>query len=209
MPDIRLVRPHGNRIWLWTGVLAAIGLIIWSSAFVFGDRTDPEEQPRVGADADFGALRAPVLPARATEFSRMDPLRTRDLGRLVHLTGTAGSGVVSNTLWVRTDDGRRILVQFEPEPPPEALRRFGPGSRVDLEGYLQRIAVAEYEVWTDSLGVSVPRPAPGRKFGDLPDPSFARVDSLFIKEYYISVRPEALQPRDQTTSAQPQPESGE
>lgn len=208
MPDIRLVRPHGNRIWLWTGVLAAVGLLVWSSAFVFGDRTDPDEQPRVGADADFGSLRAPVLPAQPAAFTRMDPLRTRDLGRLVHITGTAGSGVVSRMIWVRADDGRRILMRFEPEPPPEALRRFGPGSRIDLEGYLQRIAVAEFEVWTDSLGVSVPQPAPGRKFGDLPDPSFARIDSLFIKEYYISVRPEALQPREPAPGEQTSP-SGE
>lgn len=208
MPDIRLVRPHGTRIWLWTGVLAAVGLLVWSSAFVFGDRTDPDEQPRVGADADFGSLRAPVLPAQPAAFTRMDPLRTRDLGRLVHITGTAGSGVVSRMIWVRADDGRRILMRFEPEPPPEALRRFGPGSRIDLEGYLQRIAVAEFEVWTDSLGVSVPQPTPGRKFGDLPDPSFARIDSLFIKEYYISVRPEALQRREPAPGDQPSP-SGE
>ncbi|HET7276086.1 MAG TPA: hypothetical protein VFI91_13035 [Longimicrobiaceae bacterium] len=196
MPDIRLVRPPGVRTWIWTGLLAAVGLLVWSSAFVVGDRTDPDVQPRVGANADFGAFRAPVLPARPAEFSSMDPLRTRDLGRLVHLQGTAGSPVIANAVWVRSDDGRRILVRFEPPPPESEIRGIGAGGRVDLRGYLQRIAVAEFEVWTDTLGVAIPRPAPGRKFGDLPDPSFARIDSLFIKDYYISVRPRALQPDD-------------
>jgi hypothetical protein len=67
---------------------------------------------------------------------------------------------------------------------------------VDLDGYLEKISEAEFQVWMDSLGVSIPRPPPGRKFGDLPEPAFARIDSLFIKNFYISVRPEALQPKE-------------
>ncbi len=63
---------------------------------------------------------------------------------------------------------------------------------VELDGYLSKISNAEFKVWMDTLGVHIPRPPPGNKFGDLPDPSFARVDSLFIKSFYISVRPEAL-----------------
>jgi hypothetical protein len=63
---------------------------------------------------------------------------------------------------------------------------------VDVQGYLQKISRAEFDAWIDSLDVYLPRPAPGVKFGDLPDSGFVRIDSLFIRDYYISVRPEAL-----------------
>lgn len=199
MADIRLIRPRGSKIWLWTGLLAAIGLGLWSSALFFGDATESVEG--VGADLGLGASRAPVLPAQPVPLQSLLPLQNRDLGRLVRLTGVAETGSRGNALWVRSQTGRRILVRFEPEPPPEALRRFRPGTAVDLDGYLEKISQAEFEVWMDSLGVSIPRPPPGRKFGELPDPSFARVDSLFVKSYYISVRPEALPGADGAGSA--------
>jgi hypothetical protein len=107
--------------------------------------------------------------------------------------GVAESGVRVNSVWVRTTDGYRILVRFEPAPEPEQLRRIGPGSSVDFDGYLNAIALAEFHQIVDSLGVRIPRPPPARKFGDLPDPGFARVDSLFIKNYYVSVRPEGIE----------------
>jgi hypothetical protein len=94
---------------------------------------------------------------------------------------------------VRADDNRRILVRFEPAP-PEGGVRLPPGGTVDLSGYLEKVSRAEFNVWMDTLRVAIPRPPPGRKFGDLPDSSFARVDSLFIKNFYLSVRPESLQP---------------
>jgi hypothetical protein len=191
MPDIRLVQQRGPRLWLITGVLAVVGLLVWASALFVGDAT--EEQRQVGANADFGALRAPVLPAQAVPFQALTPLRQRDLGRLVHLTGVVESRVTGNAAWVRSNGGRRILVRFEPDPPPEALRRIAPGSAISLDGYVDKISQAELEVWLDSLRVAVPRPPPGRKFGDLPDSSFSRVEALFVKDYYISVRPEALQ----------------
>ena len=190
MADIRLIRPRGSKIWLWTGILALLGLGLWSSALVFGDAT--ETQSGVGADLGLGSARAPVLPATAVPLRTLLPLQARDLGRLVHLSGVAESRARADALWVRSEGGRRILVRFEPAPPEGALARFGPGSSVELDGYLEKISQAEFEVWMDTLGVSVPRPPPGRKFGDLPDPSFARVDSLFVKSYYISVRPQAL-----------------
>lgn len=190
MADIRLVRSHTSRIWLWTGLLAAVGLALWASAFLFGDAT--EEQRAVGADLEIGSARAPVLPAQAIPLQTLVPLQSRDLGMLVRVTGVAESRARANALWVRSEGGRRILLRFEPPPPPEALSRFAPGTRVELEGYLEKISRAEFLVWMDTLGVSIPRPPPGRKFGDLPDPGFARVDSLFVKSYYISVRPEAL-----------------
>jgi hypothetical protein len=193
MADIRLVRPKGPRIWLWTGVLAALGLALWSSAFFFGDAT--ESVHGVGADLGLGEERAPVLPALAVPLHSLDPLQARDLGRLLHVSGVAQSVVRANAVWVRTQGGRRILVRFEPAPPPESLRGIAPGSSIELDGYLEKISRAEFEVWMDTLGVSVPRPPPGRKFGDMPDPGFARVDSLFVKLFYISVRPEALQAR--------------
>jgi hypothetical protein len=69
---------------------------------------------------------------------------------------------------------------------------YFPGSVVDLHGYLQKISRAEFDAWIDSLDVGLPRPTPGVKFGDLPDSGFTRIDSLFIRDYYISVRPEAV-----------------
>ncbi len=190
MADIRLVRPRGSKVWLWTGLLALVGLALWASALFLGDPT--EAQKAVGADLGLGSSRAPVLPAQAVPLQSLLPLQNRDLGRLVHLSGVAESGVRQNALWVRSQGGRRILVRFEPAPPEGALGRFGPGSMVELDGYLEKISRAEFDTWMDTLRVSVPRPPPGRKFGDLPDPGFARVDSLFVKSYYISVRPAAL-----------------
>lgn len=192
MPDIRLSPPRSDRLWLWVGILAALGLALWSTAFFLGDATDPAERPKVGADLDIGEDRTPVLPAQAVPFRSIDRVETRDLGRLIHLSGVAESGVRSNAVWVRASGGRRILVRFEPPPPEGALSRIGPGSAINVDGYLAKISRAEFEVWVDTLGVRIPQPPPGRKFGDLPDPGFARVDSMFVKTYYISVRPEGL-----------------
>ncbi|HYJ81179.1 MAG TPA: hypothetical protein VEW03_16310, partial [Longimicrobiaceae bacterium] len=115
-------------------------------------------------------------------------------GRVLRLSGWAESGVRRNAVYVRAADGRRILVRFEPEPPEGALRGIYAGGAVDMNGYLQKLSRAEFDVWMDTLRVVVPRPRPGVKFGDLPDSSFARVDSLFVKDYYLSVRPEGLRP---------------
>jgi hypothetical protein len=194
MADIRLVQPRGSRIWILMGALAIAGILLWASAFVVGDATAPDELPRVGAAADFGATRAPVLPVEAVPFPTLTPIQTRDLGRLVRVSGVAESRVAANSVWVRASDGHRILVRFEPAPPAEMLRGVSAGSTVSFDGYLQNIARAEFNQFVDSLNVRIPRPPPARKFGDLPDPGFARVDSLFIKDYYVSVRPEGLQP---------------
>ena len=191
MPDIRLSRPGGNRLWWWVGGLAGVALIFWASAFVVGDATRNQGNG-VGANADFSEVRAPLIPAEAEPFQALVTLQTRDLGRLVHISGVAESPTRSNAVWVRTPGGRRILVRFEPPPPAELLTRFYSGAGVELDGYLSKISNAEFKVWMDALGVRIPRPPPGNKFGDLPDPAFARVDSLFIKNFYISVRPEAL-----------------
>jgi hypothetical protein len=137
-----------------------------------------------------------VLPVRAAPFATLLPLQERDLGRLVHLSGTAESRVVSNWVWVRTNTGARILMRIEPPPPEGTHARYTPGARVDVDGYVQKISRAEFSAWVDSLGVAVPRPPPGRKFGDLPSPDFIRLDSLFIKEFYLSVRPEGLAGRE-------------
>lgn len=196
MADIRFNRPRSSSLWLWMGLLAGIALAAWGSAYIFGDRTDPDEQPRVGASADFGALRAPVLPARSVSFSQITPPSDRDLGRRVRFTGVAQSPVRANAVWARSDTGYRILVRFEPPPPEGALQGYGPGSRLEFDGYLQTISRAEFRGWQDSLGISLPpRPSrPTTHYGYAPDPAFARVDSLFIKDFYVSVRPEALQP---------------
>jgi hypothetical protein len=180
-------------VWPVMVALALGGLLFWASAFIIGDRT--EEQRQVGAAANFGAVRAPIIPVDAVPFSAVTPIQTRDLGRLVRISGVAESGVRVNSVWVRTSEGYRILVRFQPEPAPEALPRITPGSRVEFDGYLQNIAIAEFHQVVDSLGVRLPRSPPSRKFGDLPDSAFIRADAMYIKNYFVSVRPEGIQPR--------------
>lgn len=200
--DIRLVRGKPSRVWLWVGTVAGLALVVLVVAMVFGDGTGgPKRQ--VGAAANFGANRAAVLPMETEPFESLLPLDHRELGRLVHLRATAESGVRAGAVWVRLPTGHRILVRFEPSPPEGALRAIGPGAAVNVNGYLQRISRAELEVWTDTLGVVIPRPRPGVKFGDLPDSGFAKIDSLFIKDYYLSVRPEGLRPGRSTATLRP------
>jgi hypothetical protein len=201
MPDIRLVRRRSSQIWIWTGVLAVIGLAIWGSALIFGDATDPGEPRRVGAAAEFGAQRAPVLPIEPVSFDSITPLSDRDLGRLVRLTGTVESRVVRGNVWVRATDGRRILVRVEPLPADEQVSLpFRAGGRIEVNGYLQGISRAEFAAWADSMGVTIPRPPPGARFGQLPDPAFARTEAQFIRNYYVSVRPEQLRAETETAA---------
>lgn len=195
MPDIRLVRPRGSRIWLWTGGLVGASLLILAVSHFLGDPTAKARHGAVGAAANFGSDRAPVIPVVPTAFDALPTLGEGDVGRLVHLTGTAESIVRNNAVWVRATGGRRILVRFEPAPPAGTRIPIYAGGGVNLDGYVQRIARAELNVWLRSLGVSLPRPEPGVKFGDVPDSGFIRIDSLFVKNYYVSVRPEALAPR--------------
>jgi len=168
-----------------------MGVLMMLAALVFGDRTT-RETSGVGAAANFGADRAPVRPVVVEPFAKLEQLKERELGRLVRVTGFAESRMRRNSVYVRASDGRRILIRFEPEPPEGALRSVYPGASIDVTGYLQKLSRTEWGVWMDTLGVGVPRPRPGAKFGDLPDSNFARVDSLFIKEFYISVRPEGI-----------------
>ena len=194
MADIRLVRPRGSGLWIWIGGLVGLALLVWGIGFFVADPTEEARELRVGASANFGGERAPVLPVEATTFASVSPLGDGDLGRLLHVRGVVESRVVNNAMWIRTEGGRRIMVRFEPPPPPEALTAFGPGRRVDLQGYLTRIARAEFDVWADTLRIALPQPPQrvGGKFGEVPDSAFQRVDALFIRNYYISVRPEAL-----------------
>ncbi len=195
MADIRLVRARGGRIWIWVGVLVAASLVVLAFSVFFGDPTEAARTRRVGARANFGADRAPVIPVVVTPFRTITSLGERDVGRLVHLEGWAETPVRRNAVWVRSTDGRRILVRFE--PPPEGPVRIYAGGRVSVDGYLQKIARAELKVTLDSMGVRLPRPRPtaAEKFGELPDSGFIRVDSLFVKNFYLSVRPEALAAR--------------
>jgi hypothetical protein len=201
MPDIRLVRRRGTQLWFWTGVLSVIGLLVWASAFVFGDATDPAQPRQVGALAQFGAERAPVLPIQAVPFDSLAPLGDRDLGRLVHLEASVESSVVRGAVWVRAADGRRILVRVEPLPPEGTAIPIRPGGQLSVDGYVQSISRAEFLAWMDSLSVRVPRPAPTARFGQLPDPEFARMDAQFVRSYYISVRPEQIVRRQEETAA--------
>lgn len=200
--DIRLVRGRESRVWLWVTLLATGSLLVLVAAMVFGDQT-MEAKRQVGAAANFGADRAEVLPMQTQEFETLLPLDTRELGRLVHLSATAESGVRSNAVWVRTPSGRRILVRFEPDPPAGALRALGPGSHVDVHGYLAKVSRAEFDMWMDTLRVVLPRPRPGTKFGDVPDSGFAKIDSLFIRSFYVSVRPEGLRRASSTDALRP------
>jgi hypothetical protein len=190
--DIRLVRGRNQRLWVWTMAIVTLCLIAWGSAFVLGDATMSTGK-QVGAKANFGGERAQVVPMQSEAFESALPLEDRELGRRLRLTGTAESRTVRNAVWVRTQNPRRwILVRVEPVPKGKAISPIYPGSAVDVQGYLQKISRAEFDAWIDSLDVYLPRPAPGVKFGDLPDSGFVRIDSLFIRDYYISVRPEAL-----------------
>lgn len=194
MPDIRLSRPRGSSTGIWISGLIILALIAWAVGFFLTDPTEDARDLRVGARANFGGERAPVLPADAAPLASVAPLADRDLGRLFNVRGVAETRVVANAVWVRTEDGRRILIRFEPAPPAGSLRTVAPGRRVDLEGYLTRISRAEFNVWADTLGIRLPKPPQrvGVKFGEVPDSAFMRVDSLFIRNYYISVRPEGL-----------------
>lgn len=199
MPDIRLSRPQTHRTWLWIGVLAALGLLVYGFTSIFGDPTDPAEQPQVGAAADVGAERAPILPMRAVPLAEVMPLQSRDLGRLVRLDAVSQSRLVDRALWVRTATGHRILVRFEPAPPEGRLSGLGPGSSVDVVGYVDQISRAEFRQWADTLGIALPSPPknPTTHFGYAPRPEFARLDSLFVRNFYISVRPEGLDAGEQ------------
>jgi hypothetical protein len=190
--DIRLVRGRNHRVWLWTAFLAGIGVVAILAAAIFGDPTAHGRYGGVGASAKFGADRAPVLPVVIEPFDNVDKLTDRELGRMVHLVGTAETGVRRAAVYVRTPEGRRILVRFEPTPTPQQLSGLCNGCGIDVNGYLQKISRAEFNVWMDTLGYIVPRPKPGVKFGDLPDSGFIRIDSLFVKDYYVSVRPEGI-----------------
>src|SRR5690606_2104438 len=147
MADIRLVRPKGGRLWPWVGAFATLGFLLWASALVVGDATDPEEQPRVGAQIGFGNERPPIIPARATPFSEIGMLQPRDLGRLVDLDAVVLSPVVASAVWTRAAGGRYILVRFEPAPPEGALRAIRPGTALNVNGYLAKISEAEFAVW--------------------------------------------------------------
>ena len=135
--DIRLTRGRNHRVWLWTAFLIGCGALALVAAALFGDPTSHGRGPGVGANAHFGADRAPVLPVVIEEFGRVPQLSDRELGRLLHVTGTAESGVRRAAVYVRAPDGRRILVRFEPTPPAGALNRFVNGGGVDVRGYLQ------------------------------------------------------------------------
>lgn len=192
MVDIRLVRLPESRVWMWTGALALLALGGYASTFFLEDPTDPGEMQRVGAQADFGAERAPVLPARPIPFASVRPVTEQDLGALVRVAGIAETPVRANAVFVRAEDDRRVLVRFEPAPAQNSEPEIAGGGTVELEGYLQRIALAEYRTWVqDTLGHRIPRPRAHHKFGWVPDDDFRAIDSLYIKSYYLSVRPRA------------------
>lgn len=188
MPDIRLVRPRGSKLLAVIGALIAAGLIAWSSSYVFGDAT-AAKQHGIGARSGLGEVRAPVIPMRSVAFQTVAPIEQKDLGRLVRFTGTTETRTVAGAVWARSDDGRRILLRWEPLPAGTRAPTIGPGFRIQVDGYLQRISRAEFDMWADSVGASIPRPPPGIKFGDRPDSAFAQVEALFVKDYYVSVRP--------------------
>jgi hypothetical protein len=190
MPDIRLVHARSNRLWLWSGLLALIAIAVWAWGTFGYDPTAEGERPQIGEALNFGAERAPVLPIFPMPFDSVAPLSAHDIGTYVQLRGSALSAVRRDAVWVRSNDGRRILVRFEPSPPENAIAHIRSGGAVNLSGYVERVALAEFNLWMDTLGVRIPRPRPGAKFGDLPDPEFARVDALFVRDFYVSVRPE-------------------
>lgn len=199
--DIRLVRGRRSRVWLWAGLLAGGGLLLLGGVMLFGGDRTSRTPALVGADANFGSERGTVLPMIAEPLESLLPLDTREVGRLVHLRATAESPVLGGAVWVRTPSNRRMLVRFEPAP--EGLR-LAPGSRVEVNGYVQKLSRAELDLWTDTLGVVIPRAPPGVKFGDVPDSAFAKIDSLFVRDYFLLVRPEGMRPGRSTAGLRPE-----
>lgn len=185
--DIRLVRGRSHRLWAWIATLVGVMALAYLAGVFLGDPTDGRGRAS-GANANFGADRGAVVPIRAGPFESAFPLQDRELGRLLRVRGWAESQMRGGSLWVRTTAGRWILMRFEPSAPSGS--NYYPGAPVDVVGYLEKISLAEFNAWLDTLGVYLPRPRPGVKFGDLPDSGFTRVDTLFIRSYYISVRPE-------------------
>jgi hypothetical protein len=173
--------------------------VAYLASLWLGDPTVHPARPS-GANANFGADRAEVVPMRAAPFESAFPLEDRELGRLVRVRGTSESEMRGGAIWVRTTAGRWILMRFEPAG---GVRRFYAGSPVDVVGYLEKISRAELDAWLDTLRVYLPRPRPGVKFGDLPDSGFTAVDTLFIRSYYISVRPEGLRMAQESTMSLP------
>ncbi|HYH82312.1 MAG TPA: hypothetical protein VEX86_21150 [Longimicrobium sp.] len=173
-------------------MIVSVSVVALAAAAIFGDRTQKGTVSGVGAAANFGKDRAPVQPLVIEPFEDVKRLTDRELGRIVNLVGTAESGVRKAAVYVRTPQGRRILVRFEPTPEPAQLSGVYNGGGINVNGYLMKISRAEFDVWMDTLGVVIPRPKPGVKFGDLPDSNFTRIDSLFVKDYYVSVRPEGI-----------------
>jgi hypothetical protein len=198
--DIRLVRGRRSRVWLWAGLLAGGGVLVLAVTLLFGGDRTMETGQGVGAEANFGADRGEVLPMVAEPFETLLPLNTREIGRLVHLVGTSESALRGGTVWVRSRGGRRILVRIDPLP--EGMQ-MGPGAGVSFTGYVQKLSRAEFDLWADTLGVIIPRPRPGAKFGDVPDTAFARIDSLFIRDFLVLVRPEGLRDSQSTADMRP------
>jgi hypothetical protein len=198
--DIRLVRGRRSRVWLWAGLLAGGGVLLLVVTMVFGGDQTMRAKNEVGADANFGAGRSAVLPMEAEPFEAILPLDGREVGRLLHLRASVESPLRGGAVWVRTTTGRRMLVRFEPLP---GDLRLGPGSSLAVNGYLQKLSRAELDLWTDTLGVVIPRPRPGAKFGDVPDASFAQIDSLFVRDYFLLVRPEGLRDTRSTADLRP------
>src|SRR5215213_5211758 len=129
--DIRLVRGRSQRLWFWTSVLVGVSVLALLAARLFGDATR-RPTAGVGANANFGADRAPVRPVVVQAFGELGELKERELGRLLHVTGWAETQVRRGAVYVRTPGGRRILLRFEPEPPEGTLRSIYPGAAVDV-----------------------------------------------------------------------------
>src|SRR5215218_6652192 len=109
--DIRLTRGRNHRVWMWIAGVVALGVVFLLAAAIFGDPTEKGTVHGVGAAANFGKDRSPVQPVVIESFENVKRLTDRELGRIVHLTGTAESGVRRAAVYVRTPSGRRILVR--------------------------------------------------------------------------------------------------
>jgi hypothetical protein len=192
MLDFRFVRGHGHRLWWTVGALAGLGALVWASAFVLGDPTQRSARIRVGAAANTGADRPAPVPPHPVRFAALDSLDETDYGTYVELQATPESAVRGQAVWVRAEDGRRLLVRVEP-PAADSARAAAVLARGGRwRGYLRPIARAEFELWMDSLGVVLPRPPAGVKMGELPDSNFLKVDRRIVKNVYLSIRPEDL-----------------
>lgn len=120
-----------SRFGAWRGGLAALGAVVWSSAFAWWIAT---EQPSLSAAGVFQLLACLAATAALASLARISAFVLRWDGAQWHLTGSAGESS-AGSLRVAIDGGRWLLLDFRPDrtPPFRSTSRWLPVQRAGLE----------------------------------------------------------------------------